>query len=573
LNLWLRLGSENAITLRAWLLLAPISIFLTAAFVPEGSSGNYLNWLLVGTLAHLATGAVLLIARYSFLNNKPRKPRPLAAVVTFLVAGTVRGATVSFTTQLFGLIESPEYLLRMRSGAVLVLFWFAFAAIIIDASLKYRTAYEDLQTRIKENQLLEESINESIAGYRTRIIDEISGTISTAFQRTSSHHQLADVIDEAVRPLSKELFESKEYPEIELRAAKAKNQPRRISFASTAKTMLTTTPFNPLTVALISLGGTISSRLWTAPIDSVVLDVLLNFFWITVSLGVARHLTRNRPKLSAVVSIPIWLVVSIISALITQFTSTGLLQQDPTSTALLGTNVLFVGVFAAALYAYEIQRQEKIDQLATALDQASWLRAKAKQGLWSERRRLARLLHSGVQSRILATASRLGRSSAAGELSQVDLELLRKDCADAMLATESPEPLANFLADSKEVWAGAVEIDSKHEQEVLEALTQDRKAAIATLEVVREAINNAVKHSEASTINIDFALSRSNDSQMGAIDLRIANNGVLPQQQKHSTGIGSQVIDEVSEEWSLESDGDQTILRVRIPVELKQKVI
>lgn len=572
MNLWLRLGGENAITLRAWLLLAPISIFLTSAFVPEGSSGSYWYWLLVGTLAHFATGAILLIARYSYLDNKLRKPRPLAAVLTFLVAGAVRGATVSYTSALFGLIENPEYLLRIRSGAILVLFWFAFAAIIIDASLKYRDAYLDIQNRIQENQVLEKSISESTAGYRNRIIDEVASNISTAFQRTQSHHQLADVINEVVRPLSKQLFESKEYPEIELRVEKAQKLGRKISFASTLKTMFTRTPFNPMTVALISLGGTLSSRLWTAPFSSVVLDVLLNFLWINLSLSAARTFTATRPRLAAAATIPVWLVVSVVSALITQFTATGTLLEDPIPTALLSTNVLFVCIFAAALYAYEVQRQKKIDQLTSVLAEASWLRAKAKQALWSERRRLGRLIHSGVQSRILATASRLGRSSVEGQLSAIDVELLRKDCFDAMLATETPEPLANFLADSKEVWEGVLEIESSQDEEVFEALGQDQKAAIATLEVVREAINNAVKHSEASKIKIDFDLSTDSKTGTSVLNLKITNDGVTGNKAQESNGIGSKLIDEVSEEWSLDFDGEQTILKAKIPVELKLSV-
>jgi len=568
LKLWLRLGGENAITLRAWLLLAPISIFLTAAFVPEGSTGNYFYWLIVGTLAHLTTGAVLLIARYSYLSKRPRKPRPLSAIITFLVAGAIRGATVSYTTQVFGLIENPEYLLRIRSGAILVVFWFAFAAIIIDASIKYREAFEDIQSKIAENEVLEKSIADSITSYRTQIIDQVTAIISTAFQRARSHHQLADVIEDVVRPLSRDLYESKDYPEIASQVKAGKKQKRKISFLATVKTMFERTPFNPMTVALISLGGTASSRLWTAPLDSFVLDVLLNFIWINLALGFARKITAKRPRLSALLTIPVWLVVGVVSGLITEFTSTGRIFEQLPTTLLLSSNVIFVGIFAAALYAYEFQRDQKIKQLSLVLEKANWLRAKSKQALWSERRRLARLVHSGVQSRILATASRIGRNGSDAALSESDLEQLRKECFEAMLASESPEPLASFLQDSKEVWAGAIEITSNQNSKVFGALDLDEKAAIATLEVVREAINNAVKHSKATKIKIDFDLKKLAKSKTAVLDLTIANDGVFEAKEKTSSGIGSRVIDEVSQDWSLNYSDNQAILKVKIPIKL-----
>lgn len=564
MNYWQRLGGENAITLRAWLLLAPISIFLTFAFVPEGRDGGYPLWMLVGLLAHLATGAVLAVARFSYLAKGERKSRPVSAVITFLLAGIARGATVSFSSELFGLVQQAEYLLRMRSGAVLVAFWFGFAAIMIDASRQYRDSFNELQNRLAEYSTLERESATAVLGFRGQIIQEVEGIIKSALAKSSNPDQLREVGERVIAPLSRQLYAKDSYPKIQQQIQSAQQRSRRIGLRSTLFTVFSQTPFNPGTVTVLAVGGTAASRLWTAEPLSFALDVLANVLWIFLIMGAANRLTEGKPVLRTLSASPVWLLIGIGSGVITDITQDGQLASEPSGIFLLATNLLAAAIFAAFLAGYEFQREQKLSELSRLVQRADWLRARTKQALWCERRRLARVIHSEVQSRLLATATRVaarGQSSLGG----FELDQLHDDCHLAMIAAERVEPLERFLEQTQEVWQGAIELRVVAGSEVFDLLQADSTASLAAIEVIREAINNAAKHAKPSAVSIELELAESTGEPEDFLKLKISNDGVL-ESQRQSSGLGAQILDEVSPDWSLEVKNNQAILQARIPV-------
>lgn len=565
MSYWKRIGGENAITFQAWLILAPISIFLTAGFVPEGTTGTYILWTLVGLIAHLVTGVVLLVARYTYLHNRPRKSRPLLAIGTFAVAGLLRGASVSYSSELFGLVEAAEYLLRMRSGAVILIFWFSLAAVVIDSSRKYRQAAQQISDKVLENDQLEKQTHLQVRQYRDQIIQEVEDIIAQAFARANTASQLNQVISQVVRPLSHELYNRNQYPDVQAAINLAKKPKLRIGTAPIIRSMFGRTPFNPITVSVVAVGGTAASRLWTAPLANFVADVLLNLIWIYGVLAIANKVTQKSVRLRTVSSVPVWLAAGIGSGLITELTTSGTFLASASATLLLSVNVVAVALFAAIFFAFDYERERKLDELAKVLTKSNWLVAKTKQALWSERRRLARLVHSQVQARILATSARIVQSGKA--LTSSDLQQLHYECHSAMLATERPESIAEFLDATREIWEGAVAIQGEPSAEVKELLEVDSTAALATLEVMREAINNAVKHSEAKTITVSFQAERPSSGQIGFLNLKVENDGVGKKRQTES-GLGSKILDEVTSSWSFKSKDDKAVLNAKIPIRL-----
>lgn len=567
MNYWQRLGGPNAITIQAWLVLAPISIFLTFGFTPEGTRGSYALWMLVGLLAHLATGAVLLVAWLTILSNRPRKPRPVTAVLIFALAGIARGATVSFTAEYFGLLDQAEYLLRMRSGAVLVMFWFGFSAIMIDASKKYRDSYLELQNELREYSTLERNNATSVQNYRERIVKEVEATISQAFSSKPNSGQLREVVSQVISPLSRELYTKDKYPELSDQIQIAIQSTRRVPLKSVANAVFSQTPFNPGLVAILALGGTAASRLWTTEAPALLLDIGSNFALIYLIFSLANRVTNKNPKLRALFSVPVWTVTGIIGSALTFYVSERELPADYSGIYLLSTNFLAASMFAGILVAYEKQRQLKLSKLSETISKAQWLRARTKQALWCERKRLARVIHSKVQSRLLATAARLSRSGTSQSLTDQEIEELRADCQKAMLAPEKIEPIESFLDQTKEIWEGAIEISFPNTTELSKILNRDASAASATLEVIREAVNNAAKHADASEISIHAEID-SNQENLGAfLNLSISNNGVR-QKKEPVQGLGSQILSEVSSEWKFTISDSRATLNAKIPLVL-----
>lgn len=565
MNYWQRLGGPNAITIQAWLVLAPISIFLTFGFTPEGTRGAYALWVLVGLLAHLVTGAVLLAALLTILSNRPRKPRPVTAVLTFGLAGIARGATVSFTAEYFGLLDQAEYLLRMRSGAVLVIFWFGFSAIMIDASKKYRDSYLALQNELREYSTLEKSTATSVQNFRERIVKEVEATISQAFSAKPDSKQLREVVSQVISPLSRELYRKDTYPELSQQIESAIQSTRRVPIKSVATAVFSQTPFNPGLVAILALGGTAASRLWTTPAPALLLDIGSNFVLIYLIFFLANRITRNNSKLRALLSVPVWAVTGIAGSALTFSVSELELPADFSGIYLLSTNFLAASLFAAILVAYDRQREQKLHQLGEITSKAQWLRARTKQALWCERKRLARVIHSKVQSRLLATATRLSRSNKNQSLTDQEIEELRTDCQKAMLEPESIEPIESFLDQTKEIWEGAIEFSFPDTKELSEVLNRDASAASAALEVIREAVNNAAKHADATEISIVAELEYKPEKVGAFLNLSISNN-VVKRGKQSRLGLGSQILGEVSADWNFEIHESSATLKAKIPL-------
>ena len=108
---WLRMGGPNGITFRAWILISPVSIIFTWVVLPEGyaPTANMWNGFLVGLLAHIVTGLVLLLGKYTVLRNVAKKPRPATSLVVFALAGAARGWSVAYLLEIFAVTEKADY--------------------------------------------------------------------------------------------------------------------------------------------------------------------------------------------------------------------------------------------------------------------------------------------------------------------------------------------------------------------------------------------------------------------------------------------------------------------------------
>ena len=154
MNLLVILSGKYAITFRAWLILLPISVFLTASFIPDGSIGSYPQWMLLGFLGHVATGGILLLALLIRRIAMGVVTRAFITVVAFFGAGAVRGFTVSVIGDQFSIIANADYIDRIRSGATLVAVWFTFAAAIIDSYMRYVSSVRRAAEAAQEKALL-----------------------------------------------------------------------------------------------------------------------------------------------------------------------------------------------------------------------------------------------------------------------------------------------------------------------------------------------------------------------------------------------------------------------------------
>lgn len=206
-----------------------------------------------------------------------------------------------------------------------------------------------------------------------------------------------------------------------------------------------------------------------------------------------------------------------------------------------------VGV-ASVLYA---MRNEVLEEARLLNDDLLSTVASARQNLWAFRKATARSLHGGVQARLQAAALRLARADAISEnlLSEVRGDL--EGALGQFTAKDDTKNLSDSLVDLRESWSGLCDIEATIPDEVVVKLEGDSFASECALEVINEAVTNAVKHGGAESVSI-LARVRSKD----VVELEIQNERKSANAISNGSGLGSKILDESTQGWKIaEVDG------------------
>lgn len=207
----------------------------------------------------------------------------------------------------------------------------------------------------------------------------------------------------------------------------------------------------------------------------------------------------------------------------------------------------------------QMQRNQATDELEAAVEDLRLLNSQLRQQVWLSQKTLATELHGSVQAALNASAMRLALiENPAPE----DLERVKSDIDKAMqrlgvddyLDGQSIEELLEQICD---LWEGTCEINYRLSPAASSALADDSAAAYCTLELIREAVNNAIKHGEAKQVEVIA------DIKGEVIELTVTNDG-------HSTqlsgpGLGSSLYQELALDYKL-SLGNPTTLWAKVPL-------
>jgi signal transduction histidine kinase len=555
-----RIGGKYAITLRAWLILAPLSVLGTVSFTPEGSQGItqiFIGWL-IGALAHLVTGIVLLVAHASYLHPRPRKPRPLAAIATLAVAGLLRGLTVAYLFETFGVVAQSDYPQRATAGMVLVVILFGSAAILMDAQYSYREERARLEAEIAALDDLAREGERALADHRERMLDQIRGTLRDALAGANSREQLHGSVDEVVRPLSHRIARS----EIELRLGERELNPSRVKLGPALRTGFATYPFNPLATLLIAAPATTFSRFWAfGPI--AILDVAVMIALVSLAFVRLRRLSlRGWFAFGAI------LLVGVASSAATLLLVGANPVTDVFGLLLLSVNVSLPAVSVAAFKGFEARRELNLAELRQVAELANWQQAVLRQRAWVEQQRLGRYLHSEIQGRIRATALRAARQEPeAHAIDPAVVADLAEQCEQALLLSAEPPNLAGFIADTTELWRGAMALEFELDPAAEAALGRDPFATAAVIEIAREAIGNSAKHGQAKRVRVEIRPAAAANQTAEAIELVVTDDGsgAAPAAETQAAkGLGTGVIAELALEWSLATGDGGAVLSATV---------
>lgn len=550
MNYWRRMGGPNGITFRAWILIAPVSVAFTWVVAPEGYKSEPNPWLgfLLGAIAHLLTGAVLVLGKYTLLRKTAMKSKPITTLTVFFAAGAVRGITVAYLMETFDFVEQADYPDRMLAGAILVLVWFAISAVMVDGERQYKASYEELANQLETQERLKTQQKEYLRQAQEALLAEIRSTLTDTLRAGKTTGEIRNSVDQLLRPLAHRLISATRTSSVSRKAP-----PKRISLASVVITALKVTAYSPVWTILMAVLGTLYSKLWQFG-TSALIDSTLNALAIWLIFSAAKRL-----KLYGIWVLPVWILTGLTASSITALISGNFVLENAPNIIYLSVNVVVPAAIVAAIGAFDRNTEKNLSQLRDLASQVSWEASSLEQRAYIEQQRIARFVHSELQSRIRAFAMKLdftGRSPTEKEICD-----LREQCEAAFPLETKQKLFEDFLQDSVELWEGVAEIRADISIDVLTILSTDTYASSAMEEICREAILNAIRHGEATKIEI-LARSIEDLGQKLVIQLDVIDNGSLKPIERH--GIGLKEIEQLTVSHTLLREGERTRLTAKI---------
>jgi hypothetical protein len=211
---------------------------------------------------------------------------------------------------------------------------------------------------------------------------------------------------------------------------------------------------------------------------------------------------------------------------------------------------------ALSLKIGDAQRLSAVSALHSANREIQIHNSRLRQELWFLKKRYSWFLHGPIQSLLLSAAVQLSSRP----VTQANLDYVKETISEAQRLLDSDplhqSDLREVLTQCRDLWVRNCAIQFELPEDLEHRLRESPNSALAVgvAEVSREAIGNAVRHGNATNIDLQFAL-----DDHDIIHVEISNNGAaIPDDA--SPGLGSELLDDVCLDWVRKTDGDITTL-------------
>jgi hypothetical protein len=214
--------------------------------------------------------------------------------------------------------------------------------------------------------------------------------------------------------------------------------------------------------------------------------------------------------------------------------------------------VLGLGIRAS----FATSQERSLTRLEELNDELSREISLIEQSIWIAKRNWSFIVHGTVQGALTVTQSRLIQ---VGEDKESVLKLVKGDIEKARTALEQGvvqrQSVSAEFQDLVETWSGVCDVSISAPMQDLEAL--DDSARICTVEIVKEIVGNAFRHGRATQIEFDIRLKNQR------VSIFAKNNGSPVTES--TIGLGTDLLNELTETWDIANDTDGVIVRAELP--------
>jgi hypothetical protein len=549
-----RLLPAGLINTKVFLWTYPISLVLAVATTPTKIDGSkeLLLWLLLGFIAHSAM--------YPFVYYGRASKNLSEQFLLVILMGIARGSAIGIVAPLMGLEDSLSLPVRIANSALAVFYWMQAGAIIMEYGFTFREKVKEFLTEILEKgivdlpQIAKKSTSELVAIIGA-LQEKIVSTVGSKPSQSDIKQASADIdslINEHIRPLSQSRWKDGDLLWI------------KASFFSVMRRTLENQRIPAIPVIVLTFPFTFvaqTSRIgfwetcivqvtWTSMV--LILDRVL-LPKINTDQGYWR---LNLTFLTVLITVmyPITFIVQNTATVDVRSSMSGMI------TGYLISGFAVIALFIIGAMLFSIQRDQgfafqflsdiiKKGELETLLKQTQSGNTDSQ---------FAQYVHAEVQSQLLACKLLLLKAA------ESDFELFPPDITaqivERMEKIKQPyqRPAAKVtskrLPEIAQSWQGLAEI----EYELIPEFSEFHSQSEITSQLIEEAVVNAIRHGKASKISIKAI------SSVSSISVTVRDNGVM-QMAKAGSGLGTIMLNTFTENWSLEREGDHSLLTFSVP--------
>lgn len=544
------IGSKHALDWWVFAIFCVAALEAQLVFDVDRLGGAIELWLIVA-LAGLGIVWLCFWLARRFIRPMLTKNRPYLILTFFAFAGFLRGVLMHEVSTSLKLEDESQHLYRYIVAPIFTIVLLSTFAILVGTFRGYQASISELtkeRARLRLASInLKSEIDKTHSALQSRIfgilgpaLEELDNRLEAIKDRdslTSAVNALKNTVDEVVRPLSHTVAQTN-FEQLVLETNQSIKQDSR---QQRYKLKVTLRPlWSALIAVMIGFGPSLvtNSTAWGGFV-TIILGII-----VFVVLAAINRITANR-------NFEIWqaglITISAYTVSMLLFIMTsGLFATNPTITeqTQMVTLMTLLGVL---MFAYELSssyRERNLDSARKVNERFELLNSRLRRQVWLDHRRMAGILHGKVQGTLYAAAIRLNQT---GEPNPFLIENVKSEIQQALgelsLENRQQHKFDAVLAEMFEMWEDLVHFDTQFEAAAIEALNASNEANECAIEVIREGINNAVRHGQAKKILIRIRLTSNH-----LVELLIINEGqLLPEQE--AAGFGTSLISEYTHKW------------------------
>ncbi|GIT78357.1 hypothetical protein LLS1_00260 [Leifsonia sp. LS1] len=539
-----RATGRSAITVWTWVITAPFALTVMSGL--QYIQGGPVAVLALSITQHLVVG-VLLVLAWAVLRVTPARIRVAAVFTLFAGIGVLRPLLFLAVGEVLGIgVETGDLVGRIAINVVTTVTIFTLIAVGVDLVRDHLGVYRRLRAAQRASELDAERAALRVSAMRHAAVDDVLAEIERAavvadapLRPSEAARVLRGLASDVVRPVSHWLYEREDAEASG--AAEDARVSRRDWVVSVLGGMQPAPPIllAVLFAALVTPFG-LSQYGFLLSLPAVVGGLIVV---AAGNVGVSSLAARSPQRYRALVLVVGYGVVGILLSLTTDAAIRWVGVHPHFIWFEAGTYPLIALALALVV---SLSSRIRLDQhgLEAAVQASVFDAARLRADYDHQRAALARMLHSGVQSELIAAALALsagGGEDASGELRRV-VDRIR---VELLAPADEPDPEARVGA-LVESWRSAIALQSSIAADAWHRLREPARCE-AVVDAISEGLANAVRHGDGSPVTLDV---RSTDES--GVSVVVTSGGAL---SSAAPGIGLRQLAEHADVDLRESEG------------------